>query len=425
MARKIDLVGIAWGFILLIGLFCRYTEHFRIWKICTLALFIVLLSKKMFNWNFCKSLNILHSIVLVVVVVAGIFFDNTTYLFGNFMLIVWPILFATIICSLVNLYGFKTEIIFFKLIIPLNIMFVFNIILALLQSQGTPVLIKNAWLEYNSFYPDLCCGLFGLNGTHEFSTFTIFMNIYLLCYARTYKKRNRGFIYIYLVVVDSLLLYLSTKNDNVAMFVILPAFIIIFLFVSEYLTIGKICSVAKKSLKYVVPLLIIGLVVVNIPTIKSYIDEYVIIRIKMVIGINKSYYHIAGSNERFAIVRTALSQPSGWLFGKGFGSADLGGGNFFEFPSFGLSSIGSFIMCGGIWFYFAYTLLLTNILSSVFSTVKDKRPLNVVIFLVTVFYTAYTILYTSFVTNIWYSLIFAMLGLLRNNISNKSKWSVI
>lgn len=125
---------------------------------------------------------------------------------------------------------------------------------------------------------------------------------------------------------------------------------------------------------------------------------------------SKSYYQIAGSNEIFAIVFNALSSASGWLFGKGFGTADFGGCSCFGYGSFGLSSIGSFIMIGGIWFYLLFTYHMTKELQYLVNNRTRVDFLGIIIFGVVCVCSAYTILYTSFVSIFWFGMIFLELG---------------
>ena len=417
------LTKITIAYFILMGLFCRYTEVYSLWKLISLVLIGLLFISTKFRFEMKKlHMNLSFLLLVLVIVVSCVFSSESTYIFGNVLYIIWPLLYMATICGLVGSNGRVVENIIDRCFIPLNLFFIFNIVLALIQTTGYPLLIRKSWLVYNSFYEDLCCGIFGLNGTHEFTTYSLFMNIFILTYVSKEKRKNRMLIYCYLVFIDLALLFLSTRNDNVAMFVLLPIFLGIFVLAKIHLKTEKVKKTVKKLLKLLIPIICLLLIAMNIPYIKYYLDKYVWIRIVMLLNFNKSYYQIAGSNERFAIVFNALSSASGWLFGKGFGTADFGGGSYFGYGSFGLSSIGSFIMIGGIWFYLLFTYHMTKELQYLVNNRTRVDFFGIIIFGVVCVYSAYTILYTSFVSTFWFEMIFLELGFYKKSVvANREK----
>lgn len=423
MINEKQLTKITMGYFIFMGLFCRFVEFYSLWKLISLMLIAMLFVSKKFSAEMKKfHLNISFIAMIFIIIVSCLYSNTYTYIVGNVLYIIWPLLYLATICCLVGSNAQIVESFVDKLFVPLNVFFVFNILLALIQTTGYPLLIRSSWLEYNSFYEDLCCGMFGLNGTHEFTTFTLFMNIFILTYASKPERRNKKFIYLYLVLMDLLLLFLSTRNDNVAMFVLLPMFIGLFVLSRIHFHTKNVRKTIKRILKISIPLLLILLVVMNIPYVKHYLDKYVWIRINMLLNFRKDYFQIAGSNERLAIVFDALSSASGWLIGRGFGVADFGGGSYFGYGSFGLSSIGSFIMIGGIWFYLLFTYQVTRELQYLVCNKTKVDFLGRIIFLVVVVYSAYTILYTSFVSTFWFGMIFLELGVYKRRIdASKSK----
>lgn len=409
MIKKRQLAKIIIAYFICMGLFCRYIEHYALWKIISLLLIGIMLIDQSFRATIKKIHLGLAFALLMIIITCSCFFSNSReYIVGNLLYIIWPLLYLCTLCGIVNNYDRTIEKFLDRLFVPLNFIFVINILLALIQTTGNPLLIKKTWLAYNSFYEDLCCGLFGLNGTHELTSFSLFMNIYVLSYAD--KKKKRKHIYSYLAIADFLLLFLSTRNDNVAMFVLLPLFICLFIVLRIHINTGNLLRTIKKIGRMSIAIVIILLVIINIPYSKNYMDKYVWIRINMLLNFNKSYFQIAGSNERLAIVFDALSSTSGWLFGRGFGAADLGGGNYFGYGSFGLSSIGSFIMIGGIWFYLLFTYQIAKELQYLVNRKLRLDFFCVVAFLVVIIYTVYTILYTSFVSMLWIGFIFLEIG---------------
>ena len=73
-------------------------------------------------------------------------------------------------------------------------------------------------------------------------------------------------------------------------------------------------------------------------------------------------------------------------------------------------------MTGGIWFYLFYTLFYAK---TIMKMVKSKRKFpEILCFGLIVLLTIYTIFYTSFVTPIWYTFFFMVIG----NDKNKRDW---
>ena len=413
-----NLTKITIAYFIFMGLFCRYIEVYSLWKLISLVLIGLLFLSRKFRFEIKKlHINLSFLALLFVIAASCIVSFESTYIFGNILYIIWPLLYIAAICGLAGSNGTLVENFIDRLFVPLNFFFVFNIVLALIQTSGYPLLIRGTWLAYNSFYEDLCCGVFGLNGTHEFTSYALFMNIFVLTYVGKKKRKNHVLIYSYLVLIDLLLLFLSTRNDNVAMFVLLPIFIGVFLLSRIHFKTEKVKKTVKKLFKLSIPIICLLIVVMNIPYIKHYLDKYVWIRIVMLLNFNKDYFQIAGSNERLAIVFDALSSASGWMFGKGFGTADFGGGSYFGYGSFGLSSIGSFIMIGGVWFYLLFTYHMTKALQYLVSNKTKIDFFGMIIFGIVCIYTAYTILYTSYVSTFWFGMIFLELGFYKKRIA--------
>lgn len=412
MINSKKLISISFGFIFLLALFSRWTENYAIWKLVFLMIFTTWFSFNKFRRAFFKIVLNKYTFIYFGLMMISIFQGiSNKYTIDNILLAIWPIIFITFIVTLYFMMPDHVLKILNKAWIPLNIIYVLNLVIITIQCSGYPLLIKKSWIEYNSFYPDLCCGLFGLNGTHEFTLFAIFMNIYIL--SKLLNNRCKKSIVIYYIITDILLLYLSTQNDNASIFLILPMFIAIYLLLRIHFNGERVSITLTRILKISIPIIILAIIVINIPFVKRYIEEYVYIRIKMAFRITDARYQINGSNERLAIFLNALSSSRGWLFGWGVGSANLGGGNFFNFAHFGLSSIGSFTMTGGIWYFLSYALY---IMRSTRYFIKSKVKFDgyaVIIFISMIVMTIYTILFTSFVSMIWFSLIFLYIGLNR------------
>ena len=89
-------------------------------------------------------------------------------------------------------------------------------------------MIKASWMAANSFYADNCTGLFGGSSTHVVMLFTIFITIYNLeCGVNRFRggwKKKDFCAYVFGTL--GLMLLFSTLNDNTAMFIFVPIFLI-------------------------------------------------------------------------------------------------------------------------------------------------------------------------------------------------------
>lgn len=405
-------------YMITMGLFSRITELFYIWKIGFLILFV--------SWCFCRSSREKIGLLFRNPYLIGVLFcmlgsillaEDSTYLLYNLKLILWPMLFLV---TIVSIYlGMPEDIgnLMRKLFLPLNAMLLVNLIVTAIQCMGFPLFIRESWRALNPFYPDLCCGLFGLNGTHELSMFLLFMFIYNLDYAK--DKENKTPYYVYTMICAVVIACISTMNDNIAMFVLMPAIFFMYFIMCELFANGWKNALISWVKKYGLFFCVLLFTILMIPATRDFINEYVIIRLKMVFNVNSEIYQINGSNERLAIVLDALSSSSGWLFGKGIGSASYGGGDFWGYAHFGLSSIGAFIMTGGIWFYLFYTLYFANAFSLLIGSKRNAKVIFMISALLIVVYSIYTIIYTSFVTTIWVILLFIILGIANHRETEK------
>lgn len=399
-------------YILMIALFSRFTEHYYLWKILLLVILGCLLSFDAFRKALTKILlNKYLAILCGLVLLNFIKFQDQGYFFGNLNLLFWPFLSVLIIVSLYLSDPISVSKTIDKAFIPLNFIMIFNLVVLIIQCSGIPVFIKSSWRAMNSYYEDLCCGLFGYNGTHELTMFLLFMNALNLHHYSKLKHNNKTIFLGYIFIVNIVVAITSTKNDNIAMFLFMPLFIIIDVIVAEYLKREKVTAVLHKFGKYIGIVVILVVCAFVLPSTRDFISEYVLIRVKMVFDVRNARYQINGSNERLAIPLMALCEEDGWILGKGIGTASYGGGTFFGFNHFGLSSIGSLIMTGGIWFYLSYTMFYSKTIAKMIGS-KHKFP-EITCFLSVIFLTAYTIFYTSFVTTIWCCLYFMILGITR------------
>lgn len=361
-------------FMLLLGLFFGYFEVTAFWNagIILLSAWLVLASKQFQN-AIRKDLKVvlLISVLIVFIIVDILNTTKGTYLSYNLIQIVRPIL---ILVSLYYVSSEKRSIsigFLYSRFFMLNFMWVVNLIVLGLQVAGTGFMIKASWMAVNSFYEDNCTGLFGGSSTHIVMLFTIFITLYNLEigieHIHTLWKRKLFIIYIFATLL--LMLLFSTQNDNTAIFVFVPIFLVwYYLHKLKVMNVGLFKKIIN-ILKYVI-LMVILLVVLNfIPGVSDFINTTVIDKINGMINFRDT--NQLGSVERLAIVADALNRGVGWRFGKGIGAWHIMGGvdgGYAGFAHFGLSSVGSFVYLIGIWGYLLIVLVYSCLLSKMSSS---------------------------------------------------------
>lgn len=398
-------------FIIANGLFSKYIEHTTLWNWASLVLLILAVSSKHKRIITLKNNAdmILSFVAVLILLIIGIFFsESNEFIFANLITVTYP----AVICLLAlfvseNNFSIAYLDSLFKF---LNVVWLINLIVLFLQIQGTGFLIKRSWLEINSFYQDHWCGLFGNSGTHELSMFSIFMLVYNLYYSAykldNYKKKRR--LVIYTIITEAVMLVFSAYNENIALFALLPGFALLYYLLKIEWTSRNISQWIVQYGKYILLVIIIIGLVFAIPTIRKYIMESIINRLNKVLVFETLQTN--GSNERFAIPLYALKNGWGWRLGKGFGAWGLHLGGYMGFGHFGLNSISSFITLGGIWFYIAYSSFYASVLKALCGVRKNGSKLWIAGMIAVVVLTSYTILFSSVVCSVWFTMTFLIFG---------------
>lgn len=391
-------------FLLIFGLISRYIEFTKGWNIliaCGILLFIYL-----FKNDIDKKTKWLFFSLLILGILNVLWTRNFDYLLTNLSTLLPGLCIATTVYLALHHTDLFSNFLN-KNMLVLNTFYIANIIVLFLQVQGTGFLIKEKWLAINTYYLDQCCGLFGNAGTHELGFYTIFMVIYNFYLTDKIPENKRKLFIGYAVITTLLMLYLSSRNDNMALFVFLPLLVLLYFFL-KYFKKLKLIRINKKYGFFLVSGLVVCIVIGAIFNFDSLFINSVLKRLSRVIFFDFS--NIAGSNERLAIPLVALAKGNGWLFGQGLGAWMWHKGNYFGFKHFGLSSIGSFIMLGGIWFYLLYTYLFTYL-----SSFKKNKWFQILFFILLILVSAYSNVYTSAVSLFWIFMILSLLFLLEEN----------
>ena len=403
---NIEIESIILTYFFFVVLFSGYLEHAVIWNVLSIGCLLVLCTtciglriisknKKIVTWL------ILTFGMLIICTVSSI--GNMEYYFANIRSILYPI---CVILSVYIIQARKPNLIIGKLeksCFFCNAWLLLNLVILNQQVNRNFIFIKDSWLQENPYWRDHCDGLFGMNSTDIIGYFVIIVIILNVHCANKYIKKRwkRNIVFIYSGLIAGVALYLFTKNDGVAEFVLLPL-VVVYQILIQY-DRKSIVTKAQKIGKYVVIFVIVILALTMLESVRTFISEKVIHKIETMLRFRTTTAEIRGSNERLAIAGYGLSHGWGWGLGKGIGYLKWQAQNEFGFDHFGISSIGSFINLTGIWFYLSICFLYTAIWSAVSEKcrrVKNKFSNYWIIFANVVLMTIYVFVFTEIRTNI-------------------------
>lgn len=398
-------------FMLLLGLFFGYFEVTAFWNtgIILLTGWLLLASKRIQKVVRQNGMTVLLLFCLACFITLNIIYKGIgAYLSYNLIQIIRPIV---LLCCVFYISQENNTVIYDFLsrnFCLLNLMWIVNLFVLGMQVAGTGFMIKATWMAANSFYADNCTGLFGGSSTHVVMLFTIFITIYNLEFGnnrfRIGWKKKAFFTYVFGTL--GLMLLFSTLNDNTAMFVFVPIFLIWYylrkLKIVDMIFLNKIFNV----LKYVILAILLLFVLKFIPGVSDFINTTVMDKINGIINFEDT--NGLGSVERLAIASDALNRGFGWKLGQGLGSWNIMGGRYAGFLHFGLSSVGSFIYLIGIWGYIIITIVYAYFMSHMCN--QDVKLLFVITFVTVNLLCFYTMLLTATHAIVWSIFIFLMLN---------------
>ena len=400
-------------FMLLLGLFFGYFEVTAFWNagIILLTAWLVLSSEQIRqiirrNAMIALLLAVLAGFIVLNVIETG----KTTYLSYNLIQIVRPII---ILVSIYYISKEKKEVIYdflYSKFAFLNFMWVVNLIVLGLQVAGTGFMMKASWIAANSFYEDNCTGLFGGSATHVVMLFTVFITIYnweigINHIEIEWKKKVFN---CYILGTLALMLLFSTLNDNTAMFIFVPVFLIWYYLHKLRTTDADLFKKILGVLKYIILAIAVVVALQFIPGVSDFVNNTVLYRLDGVVNFRET--NQLGSLERLAIAADALDRGFGWRFGQGIGAWNIMGGlgGYAGFAHFGLSSIGAFIYFMGIWGYLIIVVLYSYIFSHMNN--HEEKPSFVLTFIVINLLCAYTMFLTATHATVWSIFIFLVLN---------------
>jgi len=411
--------------LIIMGMFSKYLGCEKICMYILALLFICLI---FIDKTFRSTLQqnaiglFLGGTILVVYILLNVMFTNETrYLESNLRYLLSILCVLLLISVLVrNKKGILSSI-FENSFVLINAFGVLSQIVLTLQVNIYGFMIKESWLASNSYYADLCSGLFGLNGTHEMTYFFCFLVLYNFYYSkyRVKESKSKNILALYNLILITWMAFLSTQNDNLSFGFILA------LMLGSYVIMSSIWEGKKfaiKIIKYIILTICVLFIILNIPAVNVFINDILLGRLDlMFIGLNSS--SALGSNERLGIVSYALEREFGWSFGIGLGSsrwvANVGE-SVMGFTHFGLNSISSFVMLGGMLFYSLYVCFYSWIIWKM-EKYKNDYLFLVIVILQVVVASFYTIIFISFVSSIWFCLSMSLFALTKHEIISGKK----
>lgn len=399
-------------FMLLLGLFFGYFEVTAFWNagIILLTGWLIVDSKRIQKVIRSRAVPVLLLLILVAFIIVNIIYMGTgSYLSYNLIQMVRPII---ILCGIYYISLEEGDIVYdflcqnFKL---LNLMWIINLSVLGLQVAGTGFMIKASWMAANSFYEDNCTGLFGGSSTHVVMLFTVFITIYNLEFGIKQIKKVWGEkVFLgYVFGTLALMLLFSTMNDNTAMFIFVPIFLVWYYLHKLKITNTTLFNKIIDILKYVFLGIILLIILQYVPGVSEFINTTVVDKINGVINFQDT--NGLGSVERLAIASDALNRGFGWKLGQGIGAWNImGGGKYAGFLHFGLSSVGSFIYLMGIWGYIIITIVYAYFLSHMSN--NNVKLSFVMTFIVVNLLCFYTMFLTATHAIVWSIFVFLILN---------------
>ncbi|MBM7869845.1 hypothetical protein JOC70_001315 [Clostridium pascui] len=413
-------------FILFFGFFSRYIEYSGIWNsMLAIGTIVVLGTEKKCRKSFIRNRRFMICLLCTILLIGmGIIFANSNeFLKDNLLTMLYPFLICAIIFSVAYAKSEAVSNFFDMNFYLVNAIWLINLFVLSRQITGSGFMIKSSWLALNGFYADQSCGLFGNSGTHELGLFSIFVLLYNFYYVdfKVESSIKRKACLFYTIITEGMMLYFSTYNENMTLFLLMPIFAIMYILLKIDWTSHNVVKRVSKLGKYFLLMLVMVAIILSVPQQRNYIYEELSARVMKILTFDVSV--INGSNERLAIPYYGLTNEWGWKFGKGIGAWRLHKGGYLGFNHFGLSSVGSFINLGGIWFYLLYCFLNAIMLQEICNRGRKSGMFLIVTLCSVILLSIYTVIFTSSVSIIWLALSFAILGEMKKGIDGKEDFN--
>lgn len=339
------------------------------------------------------SIFVLFNIValLAILFLNGLVFGINRNFISNVIMMIYPLSYLMFISNYISHNRVKFFITLYKLRYVINVYYLINIFVSLVQIKDNTFLVGNSdWVNRLSF--DLISGLFGYSMTVVLSFFYISMMIYNLTILINLKNIKRKFAFILYFVITSLIsVFILIKSENIGALIIFPILFFIFL-------IKAIQNTNKKNGFYLLQVSFLVLTVVSvtilfIPKFFTIFATEVLEKVNGLLGnITSGPTVTHGSYERLALVYFGFEHCNGFLLGDGLSKFSLYQPYAYEFPHFGNANAGSFICLIGVWGLLSLFLVYLFLIKNIFIK-NDKNTIAISVILLMLI--SYTIVLTD------------------------------
>lgn len=306
-----------------------------------------------------------------------------------------------------------------KLFYFFNIWGILNMVVITIQINVKGFMLPEAWLLMNSYYDDLCAGLFGYNGTHKlgmYMTFLFLYNIYMAeFHAGNIKKKM---LYVYNFIILAWDFVLSTYNDNMTVYMLTVIGLTFYIILRMHWT-GFSIFRSFNWIKYAALFFFGVIILLFIPAVQDFLFNTVFSRVTRLFSVTATSSF--ASAERLSIILSSFDQGFGYSFGEGLGFSPLREGDdtnpLIGFQHFGISSMSALIYLTGIWF-FLFLVFWKTLIYRELSRSRDK-VFHFITILFVLFISFYTTLFTSLNTTVFMIFIFVVYCMMEESIRER------
>ena len=277
---------------------------------------------------------------------------------GNVARLVQVLIYLAYFGYLINKYYSQLLNMNGRLLQIFNFVWLINIIIIVIQVLTHGLMVSPA-TGGAEIIEDTYSGLFGPKSTHAvalFTTFVAMINLRAVLMEPSCKSVRLYLLRFTTVVILSLVV--AGLNDNKALFLLMPVGLSVEIVIS-------ICCLQRnrRTVIKALAVTIVGvfLLVCAISPLREKVGVLCKYFISTIARAIRPGAYSNGSDERIAIIARALSMPSSWLVGLGFGSGGMYQEGFCGFGHFGQSDFGSLVILGGLWFYLSITAVYVRV----------------------------------------------------------------
>ncbi len=296
----------------------------------------------------------------------------------------------------------------------LNAFGVLNLIIVTLQELFHGFMIRADLLALNGYYPDLCAGFFGFNGTHRMTYFYCFLTIYDLYMIKYRKKSNRKFYLIYIPLMVVWNIIVSKGNENTSFVAVLILYLILYYANIAYVQNGLMSVRFLRKLIY--PLFgLFFLIYAYSLNISGSSKGKLINKINLALHANGN--DARGGSERIGIIVQSFYDGVALRMGYGVGKNKWLGNThrFVGFRHFGISSASSFIALGGVLFYLVVCIIVLRWINKTY-LLSNRSLFCLTTATVLILSTLYTDIITNDLTIFWLTMYVAIISFASDRI---------